>query len=74
VRAIDELGRVVIPKELRDVLGYTERQPLEFLVDENGDVILRKFERGCVFCGEVDDVIEFRGKLVCTACVAELNK
>lgn len=73
VRQVDNLGRVVIPKEIRTGLEYREGQPLEFFVQENGDVVLRKYERGCTFCGNVEGVKEFRQKLVCAACVAEMK-
>jgi len=73
VRPVDDLGRVVIPKEIRTGLEYREGQPLEFFVQENGDVVLRKYERGCTFCGNTEGVKEFRQKLVCAACVAEMK-
>jgi transcriptional pleiotropic regulator of transition state genes len=73
VRQVDGLGRVVIPKEIRTSLEYREGQPLEFFVQENGDVVLRKYERGCTFCGNAEGVKEFRQKLVCATCVAEMK-
>jgi len=73
VRPVDDLGRVVIPKEIRTSLEYREGQPLEFFVQENGDVVLRKYERGCTFCGNAEGVKEFKQKLVCAACVAEMK-
>ena len=43
VRRIDDLGRVVIPKEIRKTLKIKEGMPLEIYTDEEGGIILRKF-------------------------------
>jgi AbrB family transcriptional regulator, transcriptional pleiotropic regulator of transition state genes len=67
VRKVDELGRVVIPKELRRTLEISERAPLEVFV-ENDHIILRKYEPGCTFCGSTDELTNFRGKNVCKEC------
>lgn len=53
VRKVDELGRVVIPIELRRTLGIEEKDPLEIYVDDNGSIILKKYSRGCAKCGQV---------------------
>jgi transcriptional pleiotropic regulator of transition state genes len=68
VRKVDELGRVVIPIELRRTLDIEERDSLEIYVD--GDkIILRKYEPACVFCGNAQNVEHFRGKNVCRNCM-----
>lgn len=67
VRKVDELGRVVIPIELRRTLGIDEKDALEIYVDQE-KIILKKYEPACVFCGSADDVQNFRGKLVCREC------
>ncbi|HHY38485.1 MAG TPA: AbrB/MazE/SpoVT family DNA-binding domain-containing protein [Clostridia bacterium] len=68
VRKVDELGRVVIPIELRRTLDIEERDSLEIYVD--GDkIILRKYEPACVFCGNAQNVEHFRGKNVCRNCI-----
>ncbi|HZK18210.1 MAG TPA: AbrB/MazE/SpoVT family DNA-binding domain-containing protein [Clostridia bacterium] len=67
VRKVDELGRVVIPIELRRTLGIAEKDALEIYVD-NEKIILRKYEPACVFCGNASDVVNYRGKLVCREC------
>lgn len=74
VRKVDELGRVVIPIELRRTMDIEEKDALEIYVD--GDkIILRKYEPACVFCGNAKDVENFRGKNVCKECLAAiLNK
>jgi transcriptional pleiotropic regulator of transition state genes len=73
VRKVDELGRIVIPVELRRTLGIDDRDSLEIFVD--GDqVILRKYEPACIFCGSVDDVVIYKGKRICKACFTEMTK
>lgn len=71
VRKVDELGRVVIPIELRRTLDIAEKDALEIYVD--GDkIILRKYEPACIFCGNADEVDNFHGKKVCRKCVDAL--
>lgn len=67
VRKVDELGRVVIPIELRRTLGIDEKDALEIYVDHE-KIILKKYEPACVFCGNAEDVHVFKGKNVCTRC------
>ncbi|PPB10876.1 AbrB/MazE/SpoVT family DNA-binding domain-containing protein [Brevibacillus laterosporus] len=69
VRKIDDLGRIVLPKELRDSNGLPSGTPMEMFVD--GDrIVLRKYEPGCVLCGSVQDLeMHKSGKLVCKSCL-----
>ena len=62
VRKVDELGRVVIPIELRRTLDIEEKDALEIYVDSDR-IILRKYEPACVFCGNAADVTNFKGQL-----------
>lgn len=71
VRRVDELGRVVLPIELRRTLDIAERDSLEIYVDGEM-IILRKYEPACVFCGSAEEVTRFRGKNVCRACVHDI--
>ncbi len=73
VRKVDDLGRVVLPIELRRTLDINERDSLEIFVDGN-QVILKKYEPACIFCNSADDVITFKGKNVCKHCIAEMMK
>ena len=73
VRNIDELGRVVVPKELRRKLGIANTDPVEIYV-EGEKIILTKYRPVCHFCGETDNVVEFKNKIVCKACIGELTK
>ena len=71
VRKVDELGRVVIPIELRRTLDIAEKDALEIYVD--GDrIILRKYEPACVFCGNAEAIENFKGKNVCRECLNEM--
>lgn len=71
VRKVDELGRIVLPIELRRTLDIAERDALEIYV-EGDNVILRKYEPTCIFCGEARGVSDFKGKLICKDCFADL--
>lgn len=73
VRKVDELGRIVLPIELRRTLEIDEKDSLEIYVDGNS-VILRKYQPSCVFCGEADDVTVFKGKNICQKCLKELTE
>lgn len=73
VRKVDELGRVVLPKELRSTLHIEQKDPLEIYVE--GDmIILRKYEPACIFCGNASDVVSFKDKKICKDCIAEMTK
>jgi transcriptional pleiotropic regulator of transition state genes len=73
VRKVDELGRIVIPKELRRTLNIEEKDGMEIFVD-GANIILRKYEPACVFCGQADDVTVHKGKNICKPCRSELRK
>ncbi len=73
VRKVDELGRIVLPIELRRTLGIDQKDALEIYVDET-TIMLKKYEPACIFCGSADGVEEFKGKCVCEHCRKELQK
>ena len=73
VRKIDELGRVVLPIELRRTLDLSEKDGLEIFVDGN-TIVLKKYEPACIYCGNAKDVEYFKGKNICPDCLAELKK
>ncbi|MBI2873891.1 MAG: AbrB/MazE/SpoVT family DNA-binding domain-containing protein [Firmicutes bacterium] len=72
VRKVDELGRVVIPIELRRTLDIEEKDSLEIYVDSDR-IILKKYEPACIFCGNADQVEHFKGKNVCRDCMGQLK-
>ncbi|MCF6459449.1 AbrB/MazE/SpoVT family DNA-binding domain-containing protein [Clostridium sp. Cult3] len=73
VRKVDELGRVVIPIELRRNLDIEVKDALEIFVDGE-HIILKKYAPACIFCGQAKDVTSFKGKNICPACLEELKK
>ncbi|MBC9785626.1 AbrB/MazE/SpoVT family DNA-binding domain-containing protein [Heliobacterium chlorum] len=73
VRKVDELGRVVIPMELRRVMGIGDKDGLEIYVEDE-KIILKKYEPACVFCGSANDVQNYRGKVVCKECAESMGK
>ncbi len=73
VRPVDPLGRVVIPVELRRNLGIKTDDSMEVFVD--GDyIMLKKYEPACIFCGNMKDVQQIRGKNICRECLDEMKK
>jgi len=72
VRKVDELGRIVLPIELRRTLDIAERDSLEIFVSED-TIILKKFQPTCVFCDSSKNIITYKGKNVCSACIASLS-
>lgn len=72
VRKIDNLGRIVLPRELRNTLGLELKDPLE-IYTENDKIILRKYQTSCVFCGANENLIPVNEKLLCKECLAKLK-
>jgi len=72
VRKIDELGRIVLPIEIRRTMSLERSDAVEIFVDEE-KIILKKYEPSCVFCGNADNVTLFKGKLVCADCLNSLK-
>lgn len=72
VRKVDELGRVVIPIELRRVLNIGIKDALEIFT-EGDTIILKKYEPACIFCGQAKNVSNLKGKNVCPACIDEIK-
>jgi transcriptional pleiotropic regulator of transition state genes len=73
VRRVDELGRVVLPIELRRTLDLDIGSPIQIFV-EGEKIILKKYEPDCIFCQNAKDVEIFKGKNICPDCMRELKK
>ncbi len=71
IRKVDELGRVVLPIELRRMLDIAERDELEIFT-ENDRIVLQKYESSCVFCGGTQALTNYKGKHVCRTCVRNI--
>ncbi len=72
VRQLDNLGRVVLPIELRRTMDISVKDPLEVYVDGDA-IVLRKYQASCIFCGGTDDLIPFREKLLCKVCAEAIR-
>ncbi len=72
VRKVDELGRVVIPKETRQMLSINEKDSLEIFIDENS-LILKKYSPGCTFCNNITNLMILNGKYICEECREDLK-
>lgn len=73
VRRVDDLGRIVIPMELRRTLGIHVKDPISISVD-NEKIILEKFKESCVICGSEDDVVSVKDRPLCAHCIGEIKK
>ena len=73
IRRVDELGRVVIPIEIRNQFNIVEKDPIEIYVS-GSSIVLKKFEPNCIFCGATKKLVSYNNKLVCTKCAERLKK
>ena len=73
VRKVDELGRIVLPIELRRTLGIEEKDRIEIFVDGES-IILRKYQPACIFCDNAKDIINYKGKNICPDCIRAMRE
>ena len=73
VRKVDELGRIVLPKEIRKTMDIKEKDAIEIFTDSD-QIILQKYQPACIFCNQVEGVVYFSGKRVCTACIDKMKQ
>lgn len=73
VRRVDELGRVVIPIELRNKFDIQVKDPIEIFVD-GSSIVLKKYEPNCIFCGNSINLISYNEKLICEKCAEKIGK
>lgn len=73
VRKVDELGRIVLPMELRRIFDLNPKDPIE-IYTEDDMIILKKFTCNCVFCGSGEDIINYKSKAVCLECMKNLKE
>lgn len=73
VRRVDDLGRVVIPIELRRIMNIQEKDGLEIYTNDD-QIVLKKYEPACIFCGNAENVTNYKGKNICEMCLTELAK
>lgn len=72
-RKMDELGRVVIPMQVRKKLKIKEKDSMEIYID-GSSIILKKSENSCVFCGNITNIKTYKDKLVCKSCIDRISK
>ncbi|NMB30159.1 MAG: AbrB/MazE/SpoVT family DNA-binding domain-containing protein [Clostridiales bacterium] len=73
VRKVDELGRIVLPIELRRTLDIAEKDSLEIYVDSE-QIILKKYLPACIFCNNASNVIVYKNKNICSECIEEMKQ
>ena len=73
IRKVDELGRIVLPIELRRTLDISEHDEMEIFI-ENEQVILRKYEHNCIFCASTQSLVQYKGKYVCSKCIYNFHR
>lgn len=73
VRKVDELGRIVLPIELRRTLGIEEKDRIDIFVDGES-IILRKYQPACIFCDNAKDIINYKGKNICPDCIRAMTE
>ena len=73
VRRVDELGRIVLPIEIRKILDIKQKDAVEIFTD-NDRIVLQKYQPACVFCNNTEDVIYFSGKRICAECLKILKE
>ncbi len=72
VRKMDELGRVVIPIEIRNQFNIAEKDPVEIYVD-GSSIVIKKYEPNCIFCGNTENLINYNDKLICEECSKKIS-
>ncbi len=73
VRKVDELGRIVLPIELRRTLDIAEKDSLEIYMD-GSSVVLKKYQPACIFCDDSRDVLNIKNKNICPKCIKQLKE
>ncbi len=73
VRKVDELGRIVLPAEIRQNMDINVRDALEIFTDE-GRIILQKYQPACIFCSNADNIVYFANKRICSECMSRLKE
>ena len=72
VRKVDNLGRIVLPIEIRKVLDIKEKDSIEIFIDDN-KIVLEKYHPSCIFCGNTENIVYFNGKRICSDCIEKMR-
>ena len=73
VRKMDELGRIVLPVELRRTLDIAERDSLEIYID-GSSIVMKKYQPACIFCSNVNNIVLFSDKRICRSCLEKMKQ
>lgn len=73
LKSVDELGRIVLPKTMRENLGIDIRDKVELFV-EGDRIILQKYVPACIFCDATENIVLFNGKRLCAECLEGLKQ
>ena len=73
IRKVDELGRIVIPIELRRTLDIAERDEVEIFM-ESDRIVLQKYEPSCIFCSSSQGLVSYKGKNICQSCIRHMGR
>ena len=73
IRKVDELGRIVVPIELRNKLNINVKDEVEIYVDGTS-IVLKKYEPNCIFCGNTKNLVQYKDKLICQKCLENINE
>ncbi|MBQ3422747.1 MAG: AbrB/MazE/SpoVT family DNA-binding domain-containing protein [Romboutsia sp.] len=73
VRRLDNLGRVVIPKEMRKLMNVKEKDFVR-IIKQNNSIIIQKFSRSCMICGSENLLNEYGGLCLCEGCIGKMKK
>lgn len=72
IRKIDNMGRIVLPREILKSMELALKDPMEFYVDDFDNIILKKVESGCVFCNSRVNTLQYMDKTICRQCLMQL--
>ena len=72
VRRVDDLGRIVLPSEIRQTMEIDVREPMEIFTEEDR-IILQKYQPSCIFCSNTEDIVIFNSKRICKECLEKLK-
>ena len=72
-RLVDELGRIVLPIEIRKILDIKQKDAIEIFTD-NDRIVLQKYQPACIFCNNIENIVYFNGKRICSECLEKLKK
>ena len=73
VRKVDELGRIVLPIEIRKTLDIQQNDAVEIFIDQD-KIVLQKYQPACIFCNNIDNIVYFSGKRICSACLEKMKE